>query len=75
MADEAISLCQNALECDRHPGYSSWFVKEMICTQLNVKAAIAAELPEADHGLALFQQIEHRRASIRRPGAEDDEMW
>ncbi|KAI1845576.1 hypothetical protein JX266_008187 [Neoarthrinium moseri] len=75
MADDSIALCESALKTSNHPGYSKWFVKEMICTHLNVKAAIAAEYGEEDHGLPLFQEIEKLRVLNMRPNSAEDETW
>ncbi|CAM1508137.1 Fc.00g049850.m01.CDS01 [Cosmosporella sp. VM-42] len=75
MADRAISLCEEALKCGEHPGYSEWFVRDMISHHINTKASIAREQPSADYGLELSQEVCRIRQENRREDVADDDTW
>ncbi|KAK2593350.1 hypothetical protein QQS21_008960 [Conoideocrella luteorostrata] len=75
LSDDAILMCERALEQGQHNGYSKWFVKDMISHHINTKASVARELPSLDHGLLLSQQVCLIRRQNKRPDSKADEMW
>lgn len=75
MAEDAISLCEHALERGNHPGYSEWFVRDMISHQVNTKTAVAKRIPTPDHGLSLAEEVLRIRESNRRELNQEDDMW
>lgn len=75
MADRAIRICNAALSNGMHPGYSDWFVRDMITYQLNVLATIQREQPNGDHGLAYQQRVLEIRCANMRPENASDAFW
>ncbi|KAK0732169.1 hypothetical protein B0H67DRAFT_475065 [Lasiosphaeris hirsuta] len=77
MADQSISLCERALGNGRHPGYSTWFINDMISHHINVKATIEMQKPTVDHGLQLAQRVCDIRTANKRPDglSSKDEFW
>ena len=75
LADRAISICEEALKDGEHPGYSEWFVRDMISHHVNTKASVAREQPSADHGLKLSQEVCLIRRQNRREGVVEDDTW
>jgi hypothetical protein len=57
MVDDGFSICHQALRHDHHPGYSRWFVKDMISHLMNLQATVYREQPAVDHGLDLAQEV------------------
>lgn len=75
MADQAIAFCEHILESRHHPGYTTWYVKDMISHQFNTKGAIGMKIPNVDHGLSMYEEALALRVRNRREGNEEDAMW
>lgn len=75
LVEKALLICDRATETSDHPGYSPWFVQDMISHLINVEATIAREKPAADHGLVLSNQVCNIRVLNQRTGNEEDNFW
>lgn len=75
MVEKAMSICEKALNDGQHPGYSEWFVRDMVSHLVNVRATIAREKPDLDYGLALSQEVCDIRERNRRTGSFEDATW
>lgn len=75
MADQSISICESALETGNHPGFSAWYVKDMISHYVNLKASVDRETPSADHGLGLSESVLSIRRDNLRPDVPTDHTW
>lgn len=70
-----MSICEKALNDGQHPGYSEWYVRDMVSHLVNVRATIAREKPDLDHGLALSQEVCEIRERNRRAECFEDATW
>ncbi|OTA58869.1 hypothetical protein K449DRAFT_436358 [Hypoxylon sp. EC38] len=75
MAEQSIEICDAALRQNYHPGYSTWFVRDMISHQYNVLATIEREQPGNDFGLSLSEKVRDIRINNRRASNPEDDMW
>ncbi|KAI9712121.1 MAG: hypothetical protein M1820_001830 [Bogoriella megaspora] len=75
ISKSALAICDKALECGVHPGYSSWFVRDMSSYLYNVQATVNYELRCPDNSLALHEKIQAIRETNKRPGNAEDEKW
>jgi len=58
-----------------HPGYSTWFVRDMVSHHYNVLATIEREQPSHDFGMSLSEKVRDIRINNRRASVPDDDMW
>ncbi|KAI9691662.1 MAG: hypothetical protein M1822_007733 [Bathelium mastoideum] len=75
ISQKAISICEKALQNGVHPGYSSWFVRDMSSYLYNVQASVELEMVSSDSSLALHIKIRDIREYNKRTGNAADEMW
>ncbi|KAI0839447.1 hypothetical protein F5Y06DRAFT_303168 [Hypoxylon sp. FL0890] len=75
MAEQSIEICDAALRQGCHPGYSPWFVQDMISHQYNVLATIEREQPSHDFGVSLSEKVREIRVNNRRSSNPEDDMW
>ncbi|KAI1455468.1 hypothetical protein F4805DRAFT_435660 [Annulohypoxylon moriforme] len=75
MAEQSISICDLALKNKTHPGYSTFYVQDMISHLYNVLATIERERPGPDFGLSLSEEVRDIRVRNKRPSKTEDDMW
>ncbi|KAI9659506.1 MAG: hypothetical protein M1821_001764 [Bathelium mastoideum] len=75
IALKGINICEKALQNGVHPGYSSWFVRDMSSYLYNVQASAELEMISSDSSLALHIKIRDIREDNKRMGNATDEMW
>ncbi|OTA96823.1 hypothetical protein M434DRAFT_27437 [Hypoxylon sp. CO27-5] len=75
MAEQSLDLCDSALRQGYHPGYSTWFVKDMTSHLYNVLATIERERPDHDFGVSLSKKVLDIRINNRRDSNPEDDMW
>ncbi|KAI0107927.1 hypothetical protein F4776DRAFT_644086 [Hypoxylon sp. NC0597] len=75
MAEQSLEICNSALRQGYHPGYSTWFVKDMTSHLYNVLATIERERPGPDFGVLLSEKVLVIRTNNRRDSNPDDDMW
>ncbi|KAI0886344.1 uncharacterized protein GGS22DRAFT_179230 [Annulohypoxylon maeteangense] len=75
MAEQAISICNLALQEKSHLGYSVFFIQDMISHHFNVLATIERQRPGPDFGISLSEKVRDIRVRNRRPSNPQDDMW
>lgn len=75
MAEQAIDICDLALKQKSHPGYSTWFVQDMISHHYNVLATVERERPGPDFGMTLSQKVLDIRINNKRIANPEDDRW
>jgi len=75
MTDQVIEFCEQLLATGNHAGYTRWYVIDMISHHFNTKGAIGMKIPEADHGLEMYQTSLNIRVGNLREGNQEDQMW
>lgn len=75
MAEQSLDICDTALKSGIHPGYSTWFIKDMTSHLYNVKATVERERPGPDFGIALSKKVLDIRVKNKRDANPDDEAW
>ena len=75
LSQKAMIICDQAIRTGDHPGYSTWFVRDMPTYLYNVQASAELEMASLHRALALHLKIRDIRKANKRPGNRDDEMW
>jgi tetratricopeptide (TPR) repeat protein len=75
MAIQAISICEEALAADNHPGFSAWFVQDLTTHLQTVQSAIMYERGDTGAALKLRRRIKEIRSANCRAGNLDDDKW
>ncbi|KAL9077566.1 MAG: hypothetical protein Q9157_003318 [Trypethelium eluteriae] len=74
-SQKALKICDKALRTGVHPGYSAWFVRDLLSYLYNVQASAEFEMGSPDSSLALHVKIRDIRKANKRLGNPDDETW
>lgn len=75
MIEKSTSICNVALETGNHPGYSTWFVQDMLSHLINVEATIERDEPARDQGVGLSEKVLNIREKNQRRDNQDDSFW
>ncbi|KAI2462929.1 hypothetical protein F4781DRAFT_441392 [Annulohypoxylon bovei var. microspora] len=75
MTEQAIDICDVALEQKYHPGYTRFYIEYMKSHLYNVLATIEREQPGHDFGICLSEKVRDIRINNRRRSNPEDDRW
>ncbi|KAF2171408.1 hypothetical protein M409DRAFT_18524 [Zasmidium cellare ATCC 36951] len=75
MINQATRMCERAQRSKTHPGYSSFFVSDLLGHLYSIKGSLECVANFPGHGLKWKQKCRAIHAQIMRPDHSEDKRW